>query len=130
MKHWRKYVAKKRSMGFGTLNTILNTAPLIIQGATKLIKIIKDREDNNNSNGDIPATLDELDKEVDKINSRLDANDQSNIEQIKLIEELAKQNKSLAVSLKKAISQLNIISLLAVTSVSISLFLVIWLIVK
>ena len=130
MKHWRKYVAKKRSMGFETLNTILNTAPLIIQGATKLIKIIKDREDNNNSNGDIPATLDELDKEVDKINSRLDANDQSNIEQIKLIEELAKQNKSLAVSLKKAISQLNIISLLAVTSVSISLFLVIWLIVK
>ncbi len=123
-------MAKKRSMGFGTLNTILNTAPLIIQGATKLIKIIKDREDDNNSDGDIPATLDDLDKEVDKINSRLDANDQSNIEQIKLIEELAKQNKSLAVSLKKAISQLNIISLLAVTSVSISLFLVIWLIVK
>jgi len=117
-------------MGFGTLNTILNTAPLIIQGATKLIKIIKDREDDNNSDGDIPATLDVLDKEVDKINSRLDANDQSNIEQIKLIEELAKQNKSLAVSLKKAISQLNIISLLAVTSVLISLFLVIWLIVK
>lgn len=130
MKHWRKYVAKKRSMGLGTLNTILNTAPLIIQGATKLIKIIKDREDDNNSDGDIPATLDELDKEVDKINSRLDANDQSNIEQIKLIEELAKQNKSLAVSLKKAISQLNIISLLAVIFVLISLFLVIWLIVK
>jgi predicted PurR-regulated permease PerM len=123
-------VAKKPSMGFGTLNTILNTAPLIIQGATKLIKIIKDREDNDHSDDDIPATLDGLNEEINQINSRLDANDKSNIEQIKLIEELAKQNKSLASSLKKTVTQLNIISSLAVISVLISLFLVIRFIIK
>jgi len=123
-------VAKKPGMGFGTLNTILNTAPLIIQGATKLIKIIKDREDNDHSDDDIPETLDGLNKEINQINSRLDANDKSNIEQIKLIEELAKQNKSLASSLKKIITQLNIISFLAVISVLISLFLVIRFIIK
>jgi predicted PurR-regulated permease PerM len=123
-------VAKKRSMGLGTLNTILNTAPLIIQGATKLIKIIKDREENESPEDDIPTTLEGLKKGVNEINSRLDANDKFNIEQIKLIEELAKQNKSLAVSLKKAIAQLNIISIIAVISILFSLFLLIWLIAK
>jgi len=117
-------------MGLGTLNTILNTAPLIIQGATKLIKIIKDREENESPEDDIPTTLEGLKKGVNEINSRLDANDKFNIEQIKLIEELAKQNKSLAVSLKKAIAQLNIISIIAVISILFSLFLLIWLIAK
>ena len=108
-------------MGFGTLNTILNTAPLIIQGATKLIKIIKEREGNDDSEDNMPATLDGLNKEVNQINSRLDANDQFNIEQIKLIEELAKQNESLA-------NSLNIISLLVIVSILFSASLVIWLI--
>lgn len=121
-------MAKKLSMGLGALNTILNTAPLIIQGATKLIKLIKDRkeEDENNTHDNIPATLDGLNKEVNQINSRLEANDKFNIEQIKLIEELARQNESLAISLKKAISQLNIISIVAVISIFISLFLLVY----
>lgn len=115
-------------MGLGTLNTILNTAPLIIQGTTKLIKLIKDREGNKPPEDHTPETLAGLTKEVSDINSRLDSNDKFNIEQIKLIEELAKQNESLAVSLKKAISQLNIISIIAVISILISLFLLIYLV--
>ena len=119
-------------MGLGALNTILNTAPLIIQGATKLIKIIKDREeeDENNAHDNIPATLDGLNKEVNQINSRLEANDKFNIEQIKLIEVLARQNESLAVSLKKAIAQLNIISIIAVISIFICLFLLVYTLIK
>ena len=124
-------MAKKISMGLGALNTILNTAPLIIQGATKLIKLIKDREeDENNTHDNIPATLDGLNKEVNHINSRIEANDKFNIEQIKLIEELARQNESLAVSLKKAIAQLNIISMIAVISIFISLFLLVYIIIN
>ena len=117
-------------MGLGTLNTILNTAPLIIQGATKLIKLIKDREEEGPPDNDIPDTLVGLKKEVNQINERLDSNDRSNIEQIRLIEELAKQNESLAVSLKKAITQLNIISYLAIVSLLLAIIIGVWIIIN
>ena len=111
-------------MSFNTLNTILNTAPLIIQGATKLFKIIKNRGESEDKNNDIPATLDGLKKEISHIHSRLDAHNESDLEQIKLIEELAKQNEMIAGSLKKSVRQLNIISLIAIMTLCISLFLI------
>jgi len=107
-------------MGLGTINTILNTAPLIIQGATKLIKIIKDRENNDHSDNDIPTTLDELNKEVNQINSRLDANDKSDIDQIKLIEQLAKQNETLAESLRNTVKRQNVIIIIVVIAFILS----------
>jgi len=113
-------VAKIRSMGLGTINTILNTAPLIIQGATKLIKIIKDRENNDHSDNNIPTTLDELNKEVNQINSRLDANDKSDIDQIKLIEQLAKQNETLAESLRNTVKRQNVIIIIVVIAFILS----------
>lgn len=117
-------------MGLGALNTILNTAPLIIQGATKLIRIIKDRENSSNDKEDIPSTLDGMNNEISRIHTRLDANDQSNVEQIKLIEKLAKQNEALASSLKKSITQLNIISLIAVIAFTGSLAMVLLIIAR
>ena len=34
-------------MSLSTINTILNTAPIVIQGATRLIKLIRDQGDEN-----------------------------------------------------------------------------------
>ncbi len=102
----------------GTINTILSTAPMIIQGASKLVKLIRARdEDEYNKAGedtDIPATLDGLKKQTEKIETRLDANDESSLAQIKLIEELARQNEALAASLKKTMNQLAVVSIIAV----------------
>ncbi|MBM2830382.1 MAG: hypothetical protein HW411_1172 [Gammaproteobacteria bacterium] len=109
-------------MGLGTLNTILNTAPLIIQGAAKLFKIIKNRGESENKNDNIPATLDGLKKEIGHIHTRLDAHNESDLEQIKLIEELAKQNELLADSLKRSTRQLNVISAVAIIALSFCLF--------
>lgn len=117
-------MARKSLVSFGTLNTILNTAPLIIQGATRLLKMIKDREKpDTEKQEDIPTTLEGLKNEVYRINTRIDANYDSDIQQIKLIEELAKQNEMLATSLKKTNKQMNIISIVALISLLVSIVL-------
>jgi predicted PurR-regulated permease PerM len=115
-------MSKKPIMSLATINTILNTAPVVIQGATRLIKLIRDQGEENKTEKEIPDTIDGIKKEVDRLHQRLDANAESNVEQIKLIEELAKQNESLAVQLKSTISQLNRITILAVVALLISLF--------
>jgi predicted PurR-regulated permease PerM len=112
---------KKHIMSLGTINTILNTAPMVIQGATRLIKLIRDRGNNNKPEEEIPDTIDGIKNEVDRLHQRLDANDESNVEQIKLIEELAKQNESLATQLKNTMTHLNRITLLAVIAILTSI---------
>ena len=114
-------MAKKPIMGLGTINTILNTAPIVIQGATRLIKLIRDQGNDNKPEEDIPDTIDGIKNEVDRLHQRLDTNDESNVEQIKLIEELAKQNESLATQLKNTISHLNRITVLAIIAILISI---------
>ncbi len=121
-------MVKKSAMSLSTLNTILTTAPLIIQGATKLFKIIKMRSESGDKNGDIPSTLDGLKKEISHIHSRLDAHNESDLEQIKLIEELAKQNEMLAGSLKKTVRQLNVISAVSLIALCFSLFMVLYIV--
>ncbi len=115
-------MTKKPIMSLGTINTILNTAPMVIQGATRLIKLIRDRGSDNKPEEEIPDTIDGIKNEVDRLHQRLDANDESNVEQIKLIEELAKQNESLASQLKNTITHLNRMSLLAIVAILISIF--------
>ena len=113
-------------MSPGTINTILNTAPIIIQGATKLINIIKDRgKGEGDGNKDIPETLDGLKQEIKRIHQRLDDNDHSDVEQIKLIEELAKQNESLAESLKKTVTHLNFLTAITLLAIVIAVISVI-----
>ena len=99
-------------MGLGTLNTILNTAPLIIQGATRLVRMIRERETGDQPENDIPATLDGLKDEIRRINTRLDAGNDSDLEQVHLIEELARQNELLASALKRTNKQLNITTII------------------
>ena len=119
-------MVKKSAMSLSTLNTILTTAPLIIQGATKLFKIIKMRGESGDKNDNIPATLDGLKKEISHIHSQLDAHNESDLEQIKLIEELAKQNEMLAGSLKKSVRQLNVISAVSLIALCFSLFMILY----
>lgn len=108
-------------MGLGTINTILNTAPLIIQGATRLVKLIRERNQVQPESPPKSASLDELKDELDRLHRRLNDNNQADIEQIKLIEELAKQNEALASSLKKSIKWINLITVLAGTAFLTSL---------
>lgn len=103
-------MARKPLMGIGTLNTILNSAPLIIQGATKLVKMIRERDTGKQVHDDVPATVEGLKDEIQRINTRLDAGNDSDLEQVNLIEELAKQNELLASALKRTNKQLNIIT--------------------
>lgn len=108
-------------MGLGTLNTILNTAPLIIQGATRLVKIIRERKTGNQTDKDIPVTLDGLKDEIRRINTRLDAGNESDLEQVNLIEELARQNELLASTLKRTGKQLSIITVILVITLLLAL---------
>lgn len=103
-------MARKPLMGIGTLNTILNSAPLIIQGATKLVKMIRERDTGKQVHDDVPATVEGLKDEIRRINTRLDAGNDSDLVQVNLIEELAKQNELLASALKRTNKQLNIIT--------------------
>lgn len=114
-------------MSLATINTILNTAPIVIQGATRLIKLIRDQGEEHKIEKEIPDTIDGIKKEVDRLHQRLDVNAESNVEQIKLIEELAKQNESLAVQLKSTVSQLNRITILAIIALLISIFCLLYL---
>lgn len=118
---------KKPIMSLATINTILNTAPIVIQGATRLIKLIRDQGEEHKIEKEIPDTIDGIKKEVDRLHQRLDVNAESNVEQIKLIEELAKQNESLAVQLKSTVSQLNRITILAIIALLISIFCLLYL---
>lgn len=114
-------MVKKSLMGLGTLNTILNTAPLIIQGATRLVKIIRERKTGNQTDKDIPVTLDGLKDEIRRINTRLDAGNESDLEQVNLIEELARQNELLASTLKRTGKQLSIITVILVITLLLAL---------
>lgn len=103
-------MARKPKVSLGTINTILNTAPLIIQGATRLVKLITDRNKNEIMENTLPVTLEGLGKEIEHLHDRIDAGNESDLEQIKLIEELARQNELLASSLKKTGQQLVLIA--------------------
>ena len=113
-------MAKKPIMSLGTINTILNTAPIVIQGATRLIKLIRDQGKELEPEQEVPDTIEGLKNEIDRLHQRLEANKESNVEEIKLIEELAKQNESLATQLKQTMTHLNRVTLLAVIAILIS----------
>lgn len=105
-------MVKKKLMSLGTLNTILNSAPLIIQGANRLIKMIRERNDSDqNEEVDDTNSLEGFKKELNHVNQRIDAASQSDLEQIKLIEELAKQNELLATTLNRINKQINVLVL-------------------
>jgi hypothetical protein len=98
----------KLKMTPSTLNTILNSAPMVVQGASKLINLIKEQSNNKPvEEGETQLTVENLKTDIDRLEVRLAATDESNIEQIKLIEQLARQNEVMAESVGKSINSLN-----------------------
>ena len=118
-------MSKKPIMNPATINTILNTAPIVIKGATRLIKLIRNQGAEDQAGQEIPATLDGLKQEVERLQQRLDSGNASNIEQVRLIEELAKQNESLAAQLKNTMTQLQRLKLLSLAAIIVSVVCVI-----
>ena len=105
----------KPKMTPATINTILNSAPMVIQGASKLIKLIKEQTNSEpEEDAAYLPTVESLKTDILRLEARLAATDESNIEQIKLIEQLAKQNESLAASMSKSNDRLNLMTIIAV----------------
>ena len=105
----------KPKMTPSTLSTILNSAPMVIQGASKLINLIKEQANSKpDEEVDDLLTLESLKADIERLELRLDATDESNIEQIKLIEQLAKQNEAMAASMSKSINKVNLITFIVV----------------
>ncbi len=104
-----------------TLNTILNTAPMIIQGAGKLLRLIREREDASTTVKDsLPVTVEGLKQQIKQIEAGLQENYRSDVDQIRLIEQLAKQNESLAETLKQTYRKITVLTYLSVAAVGIS----------
>lgn len=92
----------KKFMNPFTIGTILNSAPMIIQAAGKLIDMVKEREQGDSRHTEsIPVTPDNLEEVVGRLERRLDAMDESSVEQLKLIKQLASQNETLVASLQR-----------------------------
>lgn len=85
----------------GTLTTILNTAQLIVQNADKLTALIRRRGPESIEENETPATLEGVRSELQRLHQRLDENDDANIEQLRFIEQLAKQHELLAETIQK-----------------------------
>jgi hypothetical protein len=114
-------VLKRAMMTPATLNTILNTAPMIIQGAGKLLRLIREREDETTAEKEsLPVSVEGLKLQIKQIEKSLHENYRSDVEQIRLIEQLAKQNESLAETLKQTYRKITVLTYLSVTAVCIS----------
>lgn len=112
-------------MNLSILNTLLNTAPTVIQGANQLYKIIKQQRDKQ-SVDDEDAPEFNIETEIQQVKQRLDNHSEANLEQTRLIEELAKQNESIAQQLKSTASRLQIISVISLFSLAFALFVLIF----
>ncbi len=106
-----------------TMKTILSSAPAIIEIATSLIKHIKDRKDEPTADERSAQSVsgDNLTAAISRIESRLDATDESNVEQIKLIEQLARQNEMLAASLQRTFRRFTFVFILALAALLVAI---------
>lgn len=92
------------------IRTILGNAPALIQGASKLMEVIRRQHASQEPRPDLPATVDGLKQEIQRLDTRVDANCESDEQQVRLIEELARQNEALARSVARLAGQVNIIT--------------------
>lgn len=98
-----------------TISTILNSAPMMIQGASKLINLIREQGKRNTaSEHPSQPTIEDLDARIKNLEARLDVSDEASIEQIKLIEQLARQNEVLAASVQRINRKLVFLAVLVI----------------
>ncbi len=112
----------------GTLSTILNTAQLIMQNADRLTTIIRKRslEPDPDPADTLPESLEGLNSELQRLHQRLDAGDEANVQQLKFIEQLARQNELLAESLQASNRRTQWALIIAAAAATTSLLLIIW----
>lgn len=114
-----------------TLTTILNTAQLIIQGADKLSAVIRNRNlQAEEDPANIPASLEGMRAELQRLHERLDQCDNTNVEQLQMIEQLARQNETLAASLQTAIRRASWALVFATAAMSIAILLLAWILLR
>ena len=114
-----------------TLKTIINTAPLIFQATDKLLRLIREwKGDTIQTTDNEPDTLEGLKQRIKQIEGGLEENFRSDVEQIRLIEQLAKQNESLAETLKQTYRKITILTWLSVIAVGASGLAILLLIVR
>jgi hypothetical protein len=102
---------------------------MIIQGASKLIKLIRDRELTETATDEkTPTTLEGLTDEVHRLEGRLNENSKSDVEQIRLIEELAKQNEGLAATLEQTLKRVNRLTYIAIIALGASAVMLVYLV--
>ena len=105
-----------------TIGTLLNSAPMIIQGAGKLIDLIRERKQGSATYTDnTPVTTDNLEQVIGGLDARLSAMDEASVEQVKLIEQLARQNEALAGSLQRQQQRSTFAFILALVAVLLAL---------
>lgn len=122
---------KKLMMTPSTLNTILNTAPMIIQGAGKLLKLIREREDKTSTVTDsIPVTIEGLKQQIKQLEAGLHENNRSDVELVRLIEQLARQNESLAETLQQTFKKVSALTYITVFALATSLIALVFLFLK
>ena len=75
-----------------TIGTLLNSAPMIIQAAGKLVDLIRERGQGAPASAEkVPVTPDNLEEVIGRLHARLESMDEASVEQLKLIEQLARQ---------------------------------------
>src|SRR5690554_974227 len=97
-------------MSPGTLATILTTAPAVVQTVTRLIRTLRDDERPRGADAEIPATLAGLKTEVQHLSERLQRNSENDVQQLQLIEALARQNETLAAALARLSRRLALVA--------------------
>jgi hypothetical protein len=103
------------------LKTILIDAPIMIDSVRRLIEGLRKLTGGATAEADVPATLDGLRREILRLEAGLKANSDSDVEQLKLIEELAKQNESLAASVARLSGRLTALAVIAAIALLLSL---------
>ena len=102
------------------LKTILVDAPVIIDSVRRLIDGLR-KLTGGTTESTTPTTLDGLKLELGRMEERLKANSASDVEQLKLIEELARQNEALATSVARLSGRLTAVAILALFALLLSL---------
>lgn len=110
-------MAIKKVMNPITINTILNSAPMLIQGAGRLIELIRERREET-QNPPEPGTVPPADQGevLGEIVKRLEAMDEAGVQQARIVEQLARQNEALAGALRRALRRANIALVLALAA--------------
>ncbi|HEY7840849.1 MAG TPA: hypothetical protein VIC61_04715 [Gammaproteobacteria bacterium] len=103
------------------LKAILVDAPVIVDSVRRLIDGLRKLTGGSSPAAGAPVTLEDLKNELTRMDGRLKANSDSDVEQLKLIEELARQNEALATSVARLSGRLTALAVIAVIALLLSL---------